>query len=173
MWVDDDGRLRAARTRYYEALPLQEVADAVRPGDHAVLADAWLASPRNAADAQLRARLAFCSSHVDATALVHDAAVGVTSLAALDLERALPWEIRQQLLTDAPQRLPLPSGRTAVLHYGDDGSVAIQELENGTFDFVDLRAEMDLIVALSACPQERNPGNNWEPKALRVLIHSS
>lgn len=57
--------------------------------------------------------------------------------------------------------------------YGDDGSVAIQELENGTFDFVDLRAEMDLIVALSACPQERNPGNNWEPKALRVLIHSS
>ena len=57
--------------------------------------------------------------------------------------------------------------------YSDDGSVVIEPLENGTHDYVDLKAEMDLVVALSACPQERNPANNWEPKALRIIIHSS
>jgi len=57
------------------------------------------------------------------------------------------------------------------MDYAADGSLAIKELEVGEMDYVDLRADMDLIVALSACPQERNPGNNWEPKALRVLIH--
>lgn len=57
--------------------------------------------------------------------------------------------------------------------YAEDGSVVIEPLQNGTCDYVDLRAEMDLVVALSACPQERNPANNWTPKALRVLIHTS
>lgn len=122
-WVDTDGRLRAARTRHYDALVLQELPDRLQPDDHAVLAAAWLAHPRTEADAQVLARLAFCECHVDLPALVGDAAAAATSVAALDLEAALPWPIRQRLSTDAPLRLPLPSGRTAALTYADDGSV--------------------------------------------------
>lgn len=59
------------------------------------------------------------------------------------------------------------------MDYAQDGSLVIKELQTNRNDFVDLRADMDLVVALSACPQERNPANNWTPKALRLLIYGS
>lgn len=55
--------------------------------------------------------------------------------------------------------------------YADDGSLVIHELDSPPGAYVDLRAETDLVVGLSACPQERNGGNNWNPKALRVQIY--
>lgn len=38
-------------------------------------------------------------------------------------------------------------------------------------DYVDMRAERDLIIALSNCPSERNACNNWNPTSLRVVIY--
>jgi uncharacterized protein YcgI (DUF1989 family) len=38
-------------------------------------------------------------------------------------------------------------------------------------DFYDLRVEMDLLVELSNCPQERNPCNGFNPTPMGVIIY--
>ncbi|BCS35601.1 ATP-dependent helicase HrpB [Luteitalea sp. TBR-22] len=121
--VDEQGRLRVVVRRRYHALTLSERQEGPGPDDHGVLAAAWFDRPRSEADTQLLARLAFCGIDVDLPALVREAAASVDTLAAIDIEAALPWGTRQRLLTEAPARLPLPSGRTAALTYTDDGSV--------------------------------------------------
>ncbi|MGH9101063.1 MAG: DUF1989 domain-containing protein [Acidimicrobiales bacterium] len=40
-------------------------------------------------------------------------------------------------------------------------------------DYYDLRCEMDLLVGVSACPQERNPTNGWTPTAIGIVIYES
>jgi len=52
-----------------------------------------------------------------------------------------------------------------------DGRVAIQEPTSKPGDYIDLRADTDLIVGISNCPQERNPCNAFKPTRLRVLVH--
>jgi hypothetical protein len=37
-------------------------------------------------------------------------------------------------------------------------------------DYVELRAEQDCLVALTACPQDRNACNGWNPTAIRVVL---
>jgi uncharacterized protein len=37
-------------------------------------------------------------------------------------------------------------------------------------DYVDLRAEMDVLVALSNCPQMNNPANDYNPTPIRMSI---
>ena len=123
VWVDGAGRLRAVRQQRYDALVLREQPDALRADDRTMLADAWRAAARRDDDAQLLARLAFAGSHVDLATLLEAAVRNASTLSEVDLEAALPWDIRQAVLTQAPVRLPLPSGRTAALSYGDDGSV--------------------------------------------------
>jgi ATP-dependent helicase HrpB len=131
-YVDEQGRLRVVVRRRYHALTLSEQQEAPQAEDHDVLADAWLAAPRRDDDAQLLARLAFCGLDVDLPAVARLAAATATTLAAMDVEAALPWPTRQRLLTDAPPRLPLPSGRTAALTYTSEGgvraAVKLQEL---------------------------------------------
>lgn len=39
-------------------------------------------------------------------------------------------------------------------------------------DYVDLRAEMDCVVALSNCPQDLNPCNDGQLKPLQLIIHN-
>jgi len=53
----------------------------------------------------------------------------------------------------------LPSGELAI----DDGISA-------PGSYVDLRAEMDVIVLISNCPQVNNPCNGFNPTPIRVLI---
>jgi len=50
-----------------------------------------------------------------------------------------------------------------------DGKIGIQEPVSKAGDYVDLRAETDLLVAISNCPQERNPCNAYNPTRLRVM----
>jgi uncharacterized protein YcgI (DUF1989 family) len=57
-----------------------------------------------------------------------------------------------------------------VVHY-PDGRAEIAEPTSEPGDYIDLRAEMDLLVAISACPQERNPCNGWNPTPLRVVVY--
>jgi hypothetical protein len=51
-----------------------------------------------------------------------------------------------------------------------DGKIGIQEPVSKAGDHVDLRAETDLLVAISNCPQERNPCNAYNPTRLRVVV---
>lgn len=51
-----------------------------------------------------------------------------------------------------------------------DGAYEIQEPESRSGDHIDLKAEMNLLIALSNCPQDKNPCNGFNPTALRVIV---
>lgn len=51
-----------------------------------------------------------------------------------------------------------------------DGSYEIQEPDSRAGDYLDLRAEMDLFVAISNCPQDKNPCNGFNPTPLQVIV---
>lgn len=53
----------------------------------------------------------------------------------------------------------------------DDGTMNIDEPSSGAGDYYDLTAEMDLVVGVSNCPQERNPCNGFNPTAVGVVIY--
>ena len=50
------------------------------------------------------------------------------------------------------------------------GSIRIKEPLSKAGDLIDLRAETDLLVAISNCPQERNACNADTPTRLRVVV---
>ena len=52
----------------------------------------------------------------------------------------------------------------------EDGAFAIKEPVSKPGDRIVLRAEMDLIVGMSNCPQDLNPCNGWNPTPLKVVI---
>ena len=52
----------------------------------------------------------------------------------------------------------------------EDGTYTPDSPRSKAGDYLDLRAEMDLIVAISNCPQELNPCNGFEPTALKVVV---
>ena len=51
------------------------------------------------------------------------------------------------------------------------GSMEIKEPTSVAGDFYDIRAEMDLLIGLSNCPQERNPCNGFNPTPMGVFIY--
>ena len=51
------------------------------------------------------------------------------------------------------------------------GDMNIEEPTSVPGDFYDLRAEMDLLVGLSNCPQERNPCNGFNPTPLGFIVY--
>ncbi|HTR18147.1 MAG TPA: urea amidolyase associated protein UAAP2 [Acetobacteraceae bacterium] len=51
-----------------------------------------------------------------------------------------------------------------------DGELAIVDGLSEPGGYVDLRAEMDVIVVLSNCPQVNNPCNGFNPTPIRVLV---
>ena len=53
-----------------------------------------------------------------------------------------------------------------------DGSIEIQEPLSKAGDYILLEALDDLLVAASACPQDQNPCNGWNPTDLRIEIYS-
>jgi urea carboxylase-associated protein 1 len=52
-----------------------------------------------------------------------------------------------------------------------EGKTGIQEPTSKPGDYVDLRANIDLLIAVSNCPQERNPCNGWNPTAMQVIVY--
>ena len=54
-----------------------------------------------------------------------------------------------------------------------DGGMALTEGFSQAGDFVDLRAEMDVLVAVSNCPQTRNPVNAYNPTPIRLIVWES
>lgn len=51
-----------------------------------------------------------------------------------------------------------------------DGTLAIVDGVSAPGDYVELRAEMDVLAVISNCPQVNNPCNGFNPTALRVMI---
>lgn len=54
-----------------------------------------------------------------------------------------------------------------------DGGMAIVDGLSKPGDYVDLRAEMDVLVALSNCPQMNNPANNYNPTPIRITVRQA
>ena len=54
-----------------------------------------------------------------------------------------------------------------------EGRISIKEPISKPGDHIDLRAETDLIVGISNCPQERNPCNAFNPTRLRVVVYQA
>jgi len=52
-----------------------------------------------------------------------------------------------------------------------DGTTAIVDGLSRPGDYVDLRAETDVLVALSNCPQIHNPCNGGRPTPIRVVVY--
>ena len=52
-----------------------------------------------------------------------------------------------------------------------DASMEIKEPTSQPGDYYDLQAEMDLLVAVSNCPQERNPCNGFRPTPMGIIIY--
>lgn len=51
-----------------------------------------------------------------------------------------------------------------------DGALAIVDGVSKPGDYVDIRAEMDLLCVISNCPQVNNPCNGFNPTPIRVLV---
>ena len=51
-----------------------------------------------------------------------------------------------------------------------DGELAIVDGLSKPGDYVELRAEMDVLCAISNCPQVNNPCNGFDPTPIRILI---
>jgi uncharacterized protein YcgI (DUF1989 family) len=54
-----------------------------------------------------------------------------------------------------------------------EGRTRIEEPKSQPGDYVDLRAEIDLLIAISNCPQERNPCNGWKPTTMQVIVYEA
>ncbi|MFC2047485.1 DUF1989 domain-containing protein [Chloroflexota bacterium] len=52
-----------------------------------------------------------------------------------------------------------------------DGSYLIHEPIKQPDRYIDLLAEMDLLVAISNCPQDRNPCNAFNPTPVKIIIY--
>ena len=53
-----------------------------------------------------------------------------------------------------------------------DGAVAIAEGLSKPGDYVDLRAEMDVLAVISNCPERDNPAAGFEPTPIRAIVYS-
>ncbi len=60
-----------------------------------------------------------------------------------------------------------------VLQPSLDGTWIIQEPQKKPGRYVDVLAEIDLLVALSNCPQEHNPCNAFNPTPVKVIVYES
>jgi ATP-dependent helicase HrpB len=97
-----------------------------------LIAAAWLARGPRDADAQLIRRLRFAGKEADLGSLVRTAAFGARSLDEVTIAGALAPDVARDLDRDAPEAIPVPSGRHVGLEYNEDGtvtaSVKLQEL---------------------------------------------
>lgn len=54
---------------------------------------------------------------------------------------------------------------------GPDGSMDMGPSRSKAGDFLDLRAEMDVLAVVSNCPQMNNPVNDFNPTPVRAIVY--
>lgn len=54
-----------------------------------------------------------------------------------------------------------------------NGDFKIREPLSKPGDYIDLKAEMDIIGAISNCPQDRNPCNAFNPTPIKVIVYKN
>ena len=158
----ESGRVRAVERTYYGELVIGERPAAVDPlAAGPLLAAAYRARGLSDADEQLLRRLRFAglpAETADVDALLARAADGRRSLDEIDLAAALDWSTARELERRAPERIEVPSGRTARLEYRNDGSVTaavkLQELF-GLAESPRLGARQDPVVFELLAPNGR------------------
>jgi uncharacterized protein YcgI (DUF1989 family) len=76
-------------------------------------------------------------------------------------------------LVSSPHELELDSCASLFMNLSSDaeGRFSIDLPPGRSGDHLDLRAEVDLVLALSACPADLNPCNAYEPTPVRVVIY--
>ena len=122
--LDRLGRVRAIRRERYGEIVLAEWPAPVDPAEAApLLCDAYARRGLNARDTNLIRRLRFAGLAADPVSLIAHAAAGRRSIEEIDLTAALDPKSAADLQRLAPDRLAVPSGRTAPLRYEEDGSV--------------------------------------------------
>ncbi len=57
------------------------------------------------------------------------------------------------------------------LQHAPDGSAQIAPPRSRAGEYLELRAEMEIVAAVSNCPSEHNPCNGWNPTPMRVVIY--
>lgn len=124
--VDDSGVVRAHATDWYDALVLRERQVAVVPEIASqMLAQAWCEREHDAETDRLVRRAAFAGQTLDLPALAALAASGAKNFKNLDVAAHLPWATKQAIDRDAPESVPVPSGRSMRLEYAADGTVSV------------------------------------------------
>jgi ATP-dependent helicase HrpB len=128
-----EGSVRAWQQSWYQGLLLEERSIAPDPEIAApLLAEEALRRGVGAAGEAFLRRAEFAGVPVDVPALMEEACRGRTTLPDVDLAVLVPRETRAAIERGAPGRLPLPSGRAALLEYRENGSVVaavkLQEL---------------------------------------------
>ena len=53
---------------------------------------------------------------------------------------------------------------------GKDGSMDFQDPTSVPGDYIDLRAERDVLAVISNCPQINNPAAGFNPTPIRVVV---
>ena len=127
------GAVKAVAVERLFELVIAEHPASVDPAEaFPLLVEAFVARGITEGQTETMARCRFAGIELDLRAIATVACEGRTSLPALALADALDHAARRTLSRDAPETLPLPSGRNAKLQYRDDGavvaSVKLQEL---------------------------------------------
>ena len=78
-------------------------------------------------------------------------------------EAVAPWKVEADMIPDV---------FNVFMHVKlrDDQVLEFQPSPAKKGDYIDLRAEMDLLVAVSACPSETSASNNYDPKRLAIEV---
>jgi ATP-dependent helicase HrpB len=131
--IDESGRVRAIEREMYGEIVVVERPAQIDPDvARALLAHAYLHRGLTEGDVQFMRRLRFAGLPSDLDDLVAAAAAGRRSVDEIDLPDALDRRAASELDRLAPERLAVPSGRTALLRYEEDGSITaavkLQEL---------------------------------------------
>jgi ATP-dependent helicase HrpB len=131
--IDASGRVRAIERERYDAIVIGERPSAIDPEiARGLVAEAYLRRGPSESDEELVRRLRFAELPSELGPRVTAAAAGRRAVDEIDLRDALDRRAASDLDRLAPERLPVPSGRTAPLRYEDDGSITaavkLQEL---------------------------------------------
>ncbi len=73
----------------------------------------------------------------------------------------------------APAGFPHPVNLFQNVEVKTDGSLAIREPVTKPSDYILMQAMEELVVAVSACPQDQNPCNGWNPTDIMVEVYSA